>query len=250
MASNLEATRTALLEARRRHGAIAASLPGPRDASDAYRLQALVAAELGPVAAWKTGAPSPEAEPIMAPIFAELVHRSPARLDAAGFHRIGIEAEIAYRLGRDLPARDAAYGRDEVMGAIDGVLAAIEIVDTRLPEPLLDDPWWRLADFQINGGLVVGEPRTAWRTIDPMAQPVQLAIDSVTVARGRGGNPAGDPLRLMVWLANHCGDHCGGLRRGQVVTTGSLTGLRWVEPGAVVVARLAGLGAVQVSFPR
>ena len=72
-------------------------------AAEAYEVQALVAAKVGAVGAWKVGAPSPEAEPVFAPIFADLVHKSPARLPAAAFHRRGIEAEIAYRLGRDLP---------------------------------------------------------------------------------------------------------------------------------------------------
>jgi 2-keto-4-pentenoate hydratase len=40
------------------------------------------------------------------------------------------------------------------------------------------------------------------------------------------------------------------LRRGQIVTTGSLTGLRWVEPGAEVVAAFEGLGEVRVTFPK
>ncbi|MDX6749808.1 fumarylacetoacetate hydrolase family protein [Geminicoccaceae bacterium 1502E] len=238
-----------LLEARWRRMPLAPAedLPAPASAADAYTIQRLVSGELGPVAAWKVGAASPEAEPGMAPI--HLVHASPASLPAAGYHRLGVEVEIAYRIGRDLPARDEPWTREEVAAAIDAVMPAIEVVDTRLAAPLDGEPFWKLADFQLNGGLVVGAPRADWRAVDPLTQPVRLVIDGVTVAEGRGGNPAGDLMRLVTWLAGSAGRVFGGLRRGQIVTTGSLTGLRWVEPGARIGALLDGLGEVSVEFP-
>jgi 2-keto-4-pentenoate hydratase len=161
---------------------------------------------------------------------------------------IGIEAEIAYRLSTDLPARDRPYTRQEVGAAIGGMLPAIELVDTRLANHDAASPLWKLADNQLNWGLVIGDLVTEWRRFDPLSQPVQLEIDGAVVARGRGGNTAGDPFRLMVWLANNCGSHCGGLRQGQVVTTGSLTGLRFLAPGARVRASFEGLGEVAVAF--
>jgi 2-keto-4-pentenoate hydratase len=217
--------------------------------AEAYEVQALVAAKLGAVKAWKTGAPSPDAEPILAPIFADLVHVSPARLPAAAFHRLGIEAEIAYRLGRDLPKRHESYKRDEVVEAIAAILPAIEIVDSRLAACEALDPLWKLADNQINGGLVIGRAVENWRRVDPTTQPVALSVDGEVVRSGEGGNSAGDPLRLLVWMANNVAEHCGGIRAGQIITTGSLTGLRFVEPGAHVVAEFPGLGTVEVTFP-
>lgn len=241
-----------LVEARRTIVPLAPAgdLPAPESAEDAYAVQALVAETLGSVGAWKTGAPSPVAEPGMAPILGHLIHSSPAVLPAAGFNRLGVEVEIAYRLGRDLPARPEPYTREEVAAAIDAVMPAIEVVDTRLADPLIEDPFWKLADFQLNGGLVLGTPRSDWQAIDPPSQPVRLTIDGATVVEGRGGNTAGDLMRLMVWLAKNAGRRFGGLRRGQIITTGSLTGLRWVEPGAEIVGVLDGLGEVSVSFPR
>jgi 2-keto-4-pentenoate hydratase len=50
-------------------------------------------------------------------------------------------------------------------------------------------------------------------------------------------------------MANSVAEHCGGIRAGQIIATGSLTGLRFVEPGAHVVAEFPGLGTVEVTFP-
>lgn len=251
-AHDIETIAGLLLTARRERAPLAAGRLGQwpiATRAEAYAIQERVAAELGPVGAWKVGAPSPEAEPTRAPIPADAIHASPAALPAACFHRIGIEVEIAYRLGRDLPARPDPYSRAEVEAAIEAILPVIEIVDTRLADHEAMGALWKLADNQINGGLVLGAPRAGWHTADPATQPVRLHVNGALVHEGRGGNSAGDPLRLLVWLANACGTHCGGLRRGQVVTTGTLTGLRFVAPGAEIRAALPGLGEVAVSFP-
>jgi 2-keto-4-pentenoate hydratase len=250
MTESIDRVAQLFLEARRQGGPLV--VPEPEEAlagvADAYAVQERVVRELGPVGAWKVGAASPSAEPVRAPILAATIHRSPAALPAGGFHVIGIEAEIAYRLGTDLPARTRPYTGEEVAAAIEGMLPAIELVDTRLADHAAAPPLWKLADNQINWGLVTGAPATDWRRFDPLTQPVRLEVDGAVVAEGRGGNTAGDPFRLLVWLADHCGSHCGGLRRGQIVTTGSLTGLRFVAPGARVQATLEGLGRVSVTF--
>lgn len=240
-----------LIAARRRHRQLD-SLPDscrPASAADAYAIQDAVVSELGPVAGWKTGSPGPDIEPIAAPLAASAVFPSGAALPASGFHMIGIEAEIAFRIGRDLPPRAADYERDEVAAAVASLHPAIEVVDSRLPDWDSADAWWRLADNQTNGAFVYGDGLTGWRDIDPVRQPVALSIDGAVVAETVGGNPAGDLLRLLAWVANHCARRCGGLRSGDIVTTGSCTGLIFTAPGAAVVAHFPGIGEARVDFP-
>src|SRR3546814_14100690 len=57
------------------------------------------------------------------------VFRGPARLPAAEYGRLGIEAEIAFRITSDLPPRDTPYTRSEVVAGVGAVCAAIEVVD-------------------------------------------------------------------------------------------------------------------------
>lgn len=104
-----------LLDARRRHHPLDALPDDCRPASreEAYSIQDRVAAALwaehGGVTAWKTGAPDPRAEPIAAPIGAPLVLPDGVTLPGYGFHLRGVEAELAYRLGRDLPPISGEY---------------------------------------------------------------------------------------------------------------------------------------------
>jgi 2-keto-4-pentenoate hydratase len=51
-----------------------------------------------------------------------------------------------------------------------------------------------------------------------------------------------------VWLANHCAARGLGLAAGQVVTTGSFTGMQFAPAGAQVRGEIDGLGAVEAAF--
>ena len=75
-----------------------------------------------------------------------------------------------------------------------------------------------------------------------------LAFDGQPVASTRGANPAADIWRLLGWLAWHCLQRGQTLRAGQVVTTGSCTGMLFAPEGAQVQAELAGIGRVELQF--
>lgn len=75
-----------------------------------------------------------------------------------------------------------------------------------------------------------------------------LAFDGQPVASTRGANPAGDVWRLLGWLAWHCAQRGQPLRAGQVITTGSCTGMLFAPEGSHVQAQLAGIGMVELQF--
>lgn len=220
----------------------------PGDAAAAYRIQDAISHELGPVGGWKVGAKGPDQEPHCAPIPARLVRHSPVRLTQADSRLRGVEAEIAVRLGRDLPARGRPYTAAELASAIDAVLPAIEVVDSRYVAIEGQDAWSLLADGASNAGLVLGQGLGAALPLDLARQRAQLCFDDRVVVDATGGNAAGDLLRLLTWLANHVGDRAGGLKAGQVVTTGSFTGLLFADPGTRVRAVIEGIGEVALSF--
>jgi len=209
---------------------------------EAYRIQDLVFAQLRPSGrpvAWKAGAPNDQAEPTAAPIRA--LHGSPATLATAGMNLIGIEAEIGFRLVHDLPARAEPYREEEVAAAVGAALVTIELCDTRLADWKNAPALWKLADFQSNAALIVGSGTRDWRAIDFSEQRVELRIGERSIAAA-GSHPLGSPFRLMPWIAAHCARRAGGLSAGDLVTTGSWTGLEFAQPGDEIVARFPGIG--------
>lgn len=248
--TEIETLAECLLRARRGGPPVAASDMQPSDITehDAYRIQAAVGAASGPVGAWKTGRKSPDAVPIMAPIFAATLRRSPAVFRPGELRLIGLEVEIAFRVDAELPPSHQADFEARAAERV-SALAAIEVVDTRFADWEAAAPMWRLADNQINGGLVVGDPVPDWRGLDVETAAATLTVDGRRLVCGRVPVPGGSAFRTFCAFARRVGDHCGGLRVGHVVTTGSLTGMEFVERGAEVLGEVSGLGQVAVSFP-
>lgn len=197
------------------------------------------------VAAWKVSAPI-EGVLMRGAILASRVFDSPAHIPAKLVPMLGVEAEIAFRFVKGLPARTAEYSYEEVAAAATA-LPAIEVVDTRFSDypgtPLLD----RSADCISNGGFVAGAARPDWRSFDLSKLEAVLEIGGQEIVRKSGGHASGDPLLPAVALANDLRRQ-GGLPAGIVVTTGTYTGLNRAQPGQHVAAHFTGFGAAELLF--
>jgi len=248
----VNAEAAALLIATRRGRQRIARLPEacrPVDVAAGYALQSKVVAGLGEVGGYKIGAGGPDETPLYAPILAHEIHPSGASLSLAAFPGALIEAEIAFRLRCDLPHRDAAYDLAEVAAAVE-TLPALEIFGSRYLDPGAVSEGENLADCLANAGLIVGQPFTPPRSgheasRDIASWNIDLVIDGKTGSVRAARHPVGDPLRLVVWLANHLRGRGDGLRAGQVVTTGALV---LAPVGREVRGDWEGLGSVSVRF--
>jgi len=220
----------------------------PRVIDDAYQIQSAVVARVGAVGGWKTGADSASAVPIAAPIFADDIYDSGTSLAPGTMRLMGLEAEIAFRLGSDLPPRSHAYSEKEFLDAVETMVPLIELVDSRLQDFEAAGSIWKLADNQINSGLVIGEPVLNWQQLDFSALRAILKVDHQIIRDNRGWNYPDTPAGLATRFVNTFSEHCGGIRAGQIITTGSLTGIDFIDTGATVTAELENIGSVQVKL--
>ena len=85
-----------------------------------------------------------------------------------------------------------------------------------------------------------------FRSIDFAAVQVTQTIDGIALRRR--GNPAGDMIRLVTWLANVGAVWAGGLRAGQIVTCGSWTGATASPAARRVEAAFDGAERVVLEF--
>ncbi|GAA3534689.1 2-keto-4-pentenoate hydratase [Zobellella aerophila] len=243
-----------LLHGAYREAAQFAALPAscaPQTVEQAYAIQDGLARALWlgqglRTSGWKVGAPRPGVPPYSAPIPPQRMYDSGTLVGTDAFHMIGIEGELAFRLGRPLEPRATPYSDAEVRDAIGELCVTIELVDTRLQDWQQAGELWRLADNQINGALVVGSGVADWQGIDIGSQPVILRFNGVEQANKIGGHPLGDPTQLLGWAANHLVTRNGGLQAGDLITTGTWTGMIFVEPGTEVEVVFPGIGAARV----
>jgi 2-keto-4-pentenoate hydratase len=218
----------------------------PATEADAYAIQRLVLPEIGPIGGWKVGASGPDAPPACAPMPTGGLHDAPAALDGARFTTRDIESEIAFRLAADLPPRQTPYTRADIVAAIATCHPGIEVLQSRFENPGATSAAANLADLIRHGAYVIGAPIDGWQSLDFDTMEVVQTIDGQALRRR--GNPAGDMLRLMVWLANTGAVWAGGLRAGQIVTCGSWTGATPAPAGAHVSAAFTGAKPVLLHF--
>lgn len=237
-----------LIAARIDRGRRTAALPDgarPQSAEDAYAIQRAIIAQLGPIGGWKVGSPNPTSQSFTcAPLPTAGIVDSPAA--TSGSDR-AIEAEIAVRMGADLPVRDGPYTDAEIRAAIASAHPAIEILESRFADPDAVEPLSGLADSLGHHSLVVGPAIPNWDKIDLPHEEVRVLIDGTEIKR-RTGNPGGDMIRLVAWLANTGARWAGGLKAGQVVTTGSWTAKDIAPAGSEARISFAHAGEASTKF--
>jgi 2-keto-4-pentenoate hydratase len=158
-----------------------------------------------------------------------------------------IEPEVAFVLRR--PLRGPGITVHEAIAAIDFVLPALEIVDSRIQDwkiGLLDT----IADNASSGAVVLGSRPTALHEVDLRLAGAVMTRNGLVVGTGAGGAVLGSPLTSLVWLANTVGERGVTLEAGHVILPGSVCAMVPVAAGDTFTATFAGLGTVTARFTR
>lgn len=242
-----------LLEARRSANPVD-DLPAELQAAsleEAYFVQDTMARSLQPegVRDWKVGAPAPDATPMFGPMIHAWVGNDGCLLKDKRYRLRGLEAEVSFLIGKDLPSRQKPYTREEVIDAIESCHPAIEELEAGLTVPAKVAKFTMISDLQMHGGFVHGPAVENWQKIDFTRESVTLAVNGkVEVARTASNSAGTDLLRLVLYLANEGAVRTGGLKRGGWITTGSWTGNTFGSAGALVNVKFSTVGGVSLRF--
>ena len=247
-----------LWSARRCGGVVhPAACDHPKSSKEAYAVQHEIAALSGHACrGFKVGSTSVEAqrllgtdEPGSGLLLAPYVHESPARISIEPAHTPAVEGEFAFKLGRDLPPRPAPYALDEIADAVAAVAGAIEVVGTRIAGGLAGKGRFLVtADCGANIALVAGPWRRVGNSLDLKSHRVAMRINGAARGTGTGDRALGDPMNVLLWLANQQSAEGRGLKSGEIVSTGTCTGIDPVQPGDRVQADFGDLGTVEIHF--
>ena len=156
-----------------------------------------------------------------------------------------IEPEVAFVLKK--PLRGPGVTVHEALAAVDFVLPALELVDSRIRD-------WKIglfdtiADNASSGAVVLGSTPTDVRDVDLRLAGATFHRNGEVVGTGAGGAVLGSPLTSLVWLANTVGARGITLEAGHVVLPGSVCAMVPVAPGDAFTATFAGLGSVTARF--
>ncbi|KQZ50010.1 hypothetical protein ASD54_14015 [Rhizobium sp. Root149] len=165
-----------------------------------------------------------------------------SRQPESGFEsEIKVEIELALVLGQDLPVRSEGYSRGEVLEAIESVHIGVELVRTRYVGGAGSSLGLLLADCMSNVGYLVG-PELDRALLDEGADLGHLRLENEgrVLFDGAAVHPDGDVLKSVVRSANEGLPMGGHLKRGQVLTTGTLSGAPVIEKPSHFTTKLGG----------
>ena len=227
----------------------------PASISDAYDIQdkyvALLRRGGGEPVGYKVGLTSAAMQafcridhPIAGVVLASRLHRSGARIRAKDFGRLGLEFEIAVHIKSDIPATAQPLTAEAIADHIDGVGAAIELVDDRLADYTSLDVRSLVADNSWNAGIVLSNFKSTWPDLE--AVPGRASKDGDLIGEGFGRDILGHPFNSVAWLATQLASRGATLKAGQVVMTGSMMKTVFPAEDAHYRFEIKGLGVAEV----
>jgi 2-keto-4-pentenoate hydratase len=231
-----------LVAARRRGERIA--LTGaelPADYEEGFSIQDRVVTALNsPIIGWKV-MQVPQGPVIFAPLL------QPGRIAAFGSwaapgrEPAGIELEIGFLIGRDLPK---GASRVQVLDAVAAAHVAFELCQSRIADPEHAPRHVMLADCIANAGVVVGPEIANWRSLGLAARRGRFLVDGHVHAEGQSIDPVA-ALQLLPPALERRGKR---LLAGHIVITGSLIGMNWLAGRHDLKGIIDGCGEVAMTL--
>ncbi len=244
----------AYLAAARQDRSVSPAIPAacrPADIETALTIQTRIGALLGAtVGGWKCSLPTAARAVIAAPIFASTIVTAPDHPTVVAGSEAKMEPEIAFVLGRDLPAREVPYSEAEVRAAVREAHLVLELIGSRYTDSAAVSYPEHLADCIANQGLFVGPlvDNALDRPLDRLA--ISVRTPAGTLLTRDGVHQDGHPLRPLVWLANFLSSRGESLQAGQIVTTGSYCGVLDVPIGVPLTVQYGDLPALSATLGR
>ncbi|MCL2585812.1 MAG: 2-keto-4-pentenoate hydratase [Streptosporangiales bacterium] len=166
--------------------------------------------------------------------------------DITRFLQPRAEPEIGFVLGKPLSGPGVTVA--EAVAAIDFVLPALELIDSRIADWKITLPD-TIADNASSGGLVLGSRPVKPADIDLSLTGCLVHRNGRLIDTGAGGAVlGGSPVSALVWLANVLGERGVSLEAGHVILPGSVTAAFPVNPGDTISATFDRIGSVSITF--
>ena len=246
----------AFVEARR-SGKVLTEYPGdrPTDLKAAYEIQdralAIWHREIG---GWKVGKINPPedsrlgANRLVGPVFADTIVEATDESLAMPIFENGFaaaEAEFMLRLAPPADGREAPRTNAAARECVDEIRIGIEIASSPYAGINADGPCVTVSDHGNNAGLVLGPPvdPQLWSELDGIE--VALEIDGVLAGRATTATMLDGPFGAVRFLLGNLQERGITPQAGWWVSSGAITGVHEILPGAHVRALFERVGAVE-----
>ena len=227
----------------------------PKTEADGYSIQSHLISVSGlPVIGWKIGATTEAllgtlglSQPFPGPLFSKFTHANDAEVKIRSGH--SLEAEFSIRMKEGLPYRTERYSRSDIEQAVGSICPSFEIVGKRFEGPAPGAGFRLIADGGANVASVMGAAIEDWSAFDLTDHHMTLSVNDETVVEGSSRALLWDHIfDAASWLACQPALANRGVLAGDIIMTGTCTGVRPLNPGDEVAANFGKLGVVRARF--
>tara|TARA_Y100001934_G_scaffold282677_1_gene397592 strand:- start:3544 stop:4308 length:765 start_codon:yes stop_codon:yes gene_type:complete len=185
------------------------------------------------------------AEPLAGWVFEDRMLAPGADVRLADYQHLGVEFEVAVRLGTTLADTGTPHTRNSVAEAVDGYATAYEFVEDRHADYSSLNAFTLVAENAWNAGVMIGP----YHSLNLSANAVtRLEINGKEAGQGIAGDALGHPLEAVAWLANMLNQRGESLCAGEFVMTGSSIRTTFPKAGERYEFCVEGLGCLAARF--
>ena len=183
-------------------------------------------------------------EPDYGMMFEDAVFKDGSCIQASKYLKPRLETELAFIMGEDL--KGPGCQMHDVMRATAYVSPALEIIDyrTEVPRAIVDT----LADNPAFAAIVLGGRIVRPFDIDVRWVTATLSKNGVIEESGVSATVMGHPAAGLAWLVNKLAPMGDGLKKGDIVLSGSFTRPVDIAAGDVIHADYGALDTIGISF--
>ncbi|MDQ0257112.1 2-keto-4-pentenoate hydratase [Evansella vedderi] len=184
-------------------------------------------------------------EPDYGHILDNMVYKNGETVLLDSFLQPRVEFEIAFVLKKDLTGPNVTV--DEVIDAVDYIVPAIEIIDSRIKD-------WKfkyedtVADNGSSGGAIVGGKPIKLSDVDLPAIRMNVYRNGELMDTATAEAVMGNPLHAVAWLANALSRYDISLHREEIILSGALSKAVPIQDGDTFIAEFDHIGAVSATF--
>lgn len=244
-----------LIEARSSSGPIVPFSSSGEDftVESAWAIQNALCAEMvrrgKPPIGWKLAATGPTGQAVMGvtePAYGLLLadtFASEAEVSRGKFVEMGVEAEIAFKIGKKLIGPGVTGA--SALQAVDSIMPALELPDLIFSgAPKITD---FIASSMVAKGIVLGPAFSPVENVDLVSEQVTLEHNGQLVGTNLAAEVMGNPLNALAWLTNQLGARGLALMPGDIVMSGGISKLVRGNVGDTIRAKFSRLGSVSMT---
>ena len=100
----------------------------------------------------------------------------------------------------------------------------------------------------IHVALIKGENYKNWQSVNFKEHKVSLFQNDTKIVDGIGSEVLGSPFNVLEWSINHLSKYKKTINKGDIITTGTCTGITPVLPGDNIIADFYELGKIKLNI--